>query len=138
MRSRISVKDIYIGPELDYSGAYKSTAHPELQRRYASNREELVYSFTTRYGQSYYITDKTAVAHIQELLEAMSGFDELDRELGRIHASLTKYLYELVVAHRGVLELLKQADLHVADERNAGYKAGKKSAIKKMREALEL
>ncbi|RXZ78126.1 hypothetical protein EBB07_29165 [Paenibacillaceae bacterium] len=116
----------WIGLEVNISGSYYETKCKELEKRSGGvYNAGTLYKFNSRFGESYYISDKEAVEKIEKLLE-------------NDPAEIIEYLYNLVIQKFGVIDFVVRVGHKIAEQRSEGYKVGKLAAQEKMREALGL
>lgn len=83
-----------------------------------------LYRFRSRFGKEYNITDEKVIERIESLLENGDT------------PELCEYLYNLVIERLGVIEFIKDIEHKIAQERNIGYRSGKKQMQQDMRELL--
>ena len=120
----------WIGEKDDTSGSYYERGTPELKiRKGGRTNAKKLYEFTSRFDETYYITDSEVIEHIESLLSSKSESRS---------AELIEYLYGLVIRKFGAIEFIVRIGHKIAEQRSEGYKQGKLAKQKEIIEALGL
>ncbi|WP_064199072.1 hypothetical protein [Brevibacillus brevis] len=119
------MKEKWIGEKDNISGTYVPTECNELQRRTGGciNAKRL-YKFNSRFGEEYYITDHKVIDKIEEFL-VKEQFVEI-----------YEYIYSLVIEKFGMIEFLVRIGHKIAEQRDNGYRDGKRSMQQEVRKVL--
>lgn len=117
----------WIGQEENVSGSYYplNKLIPNLKRRSGGyiNAKKL-YTFKSRYGSGYYITDEDVIDIIDKFI--------LEENIDELH----DYLYILIIEKFGINAFLSDVEIKIASERDEGYRKGKMAIQEDMKKLL--